>query len=89
MILEKEEEIRNLSHEEEEESWEEECSIEEVHRAMESLAENHRLVFTLYMIEGYDHEDIAEILQITSSTSRSQLSRAKTRLREIIIANKN
>ncbi len=89
MILEKEVEIRNQSQEEEEASWEAECSMEEVHRAMESLAENHRLVFTLYMLEGYDHEEIGEILQITSSTSRSQLSRAKTRLREIIIANKN
>lgn len=89
MILEKEEEIRSQNYEEEESSWEANCSLEELHRAMESLAENHRIVFSLYMIEGYDHEEIAEILQISSSTSRSQLSRAKTRLREIIIANKN
>lgn len=59
-------------------------SIEEVKEAMKKLAPNYKVVFSLYMIEGFDHDEIAEIMNISSSTSRSQLSRAKKQLKKLI-----
>jgi len=54
--------------------------VEEVKEAIESLPDGYRVILTLYLLEGYDHDEIAEILNISSSTSRSQLSRAKQKL---------
>ena len=54
--------------------------VEEVKEAIERLPDGYRLILTLYLLEGYDHDEIAEILSINSSTSRSQLSRAKQKL---------
>jgi len=54
--------------------------IEEVKNAIERLPDGYRIILSLYLIEGYDHDEIAEILNISSSTSRSQLSRAKQKL---------
>ena len=42
------------------------------------LPEKYRNILSLYLFEGYDHEEISEILSIPSSTSRSQFSRAKS-----------
>lgn len=57
-----------------------ELKVEEVKQAIEKLADGYRIILSLYLIEGYDHDEIAEILSINSSTSRSQLSRAKQKL---------
>jgi len=54
--------------------------VEEVKKAIEKLPDGYRIILSLYLIEGYDHDEIAEILSISSSTSRSQLSRAKQKL---------
>lgn len=54
--------------------------VEEVKRAIENLPDGYRVILSLYLLEGYDHDEIAEIMNITSSTSRSQLSRAKQKL---------
>jgi RNA polymerase sigma factor (sigma-70 family) len=54
--------------------------VEEVKEAIEKLPDGYRIILSLYLLEGYDHDEIAEILSITSSTSRSQLSRAKQKL---------
>jgi RNA polymerase sigma-70 factor (ECF subfamily) len=54
--------------------------IEEVKKAIERLPDGYRIILSLYLLEGYDHDEIAEILSINSSTSRSQLSRAKQKL---------
>lgn len=54
--------------------------VEEVKEAIEKLPDGYRVILSLYLLEGYDHDEIAEILSITSSTSRSQLSRAKQKL---------
>jgi RNA polymerase sigma-70 factor (ECF subfamily) len=54
--------------------------IEEVRAAIENLPDGYRIILSLYLLEGYDHDEISEILSITSSTSRSQLSRAKQKL---------
>jgi RNA polymerase sigma factor (sigma-70 family) len=48
--------------------------------AIEKLPDGYRVILSLYLLEGYDHDEIADILKINSSTSRSQLSRAKQRL---------
>ena len=46
-----------------------------VKRGIEQLPEGYKMVLTLYLIEGYDHKEIGEILSITESTSKSQFNR--------------
>lgn len=48
------------------------------------LPDGYRMVLTLYLIEGYDHKEIAKILGVTESTSKSQFNRSKKKLREIL-----
>lgn len=62
-----------------------EAQVGEVKTAMRGLAKQYQIIFSLYLIEGYDHEEIAEILGISASTSRSQLSRAKQKIKEVIM----
>ncbi len=54
--------------------------VEEIKDAIEKLPDGYRIILSLYLLEGYDHDEIGEILSISSSTSRSQLSRAKQKL---------
>jgi RNA polymerase sigma factor (sigma-70 family) len=61
-------------------------TVERINRALFELPDGYRVVFSLYMLEGYDHKEIAEILHITEATSKSQFSRAKSKLREILEA---
>ena len=56
--------------------------VERVRRAMQTLPEGYRVVLTLHLFEGYDHEEIGQILCIGESTSRSQYLRAKRKLVE-------
>jgi len=72
--------LRDDSHEEALYKEELETKVEEVKAAIEELPEGYRVILSLYLIEGYDHDEIAEMLSISSSTSRSQLSRAKQKL---------
>ena len=70
-----------------EEVWEEEefqFSVEQVKKAMEMLPDGYRSVLSLYLLEGYDHGEIAEILGISESTSKSQFNRSKKKLRSIL-----
>ncbi|WP_066631124.1 RNA polymerase sigma factor [Labilibacter marinus] len=60
--------------------------VEKIKRAMGLLPDGYRIVFSLYLLEGYDHQEIAGILDISESTSKSQLARAKKKLLEIIKA---
>ena len=60
-------------------------SIERINRAVAGLPDGYRMVFTLYAMEGYDHEEIGDILGITEATSKSQYSRAKSKLREMLV----
>jgi len=62
--------------------YKEELTIDRVKKAIEELPDGYRTVLSLYLLEGYDHQEIAEIMGITESTSKSQLNRAKGRLRE-------
>ena len=61
-----------------------ELTVERVKRAIEQLPDGYRSVLSLYLLEGYDHQEIAEIMGITESTSKSQLNRAKNKLRELL-----
>jgi RNA polymerase sigma factor (sigma-70 family) len=58
--------------------------VEEVKLAIARLPEGYRIVLSLYLLEGYDHDEIAEITGISASTSRSQLVRAKKKLLELL-----
>lgn len=57
-----------------------------VKRAMAQLPDGYRTVLNLYLLEGYDHEEIAGILQVAESTVRSQYIRAKQKL--LLLINK-
>ncbi len=59
-----------------------EILILKVKQAMNDLPDGYRVIFSLYYFEGYDHDEIAQILNITASTSRSQLARAKQKITE-------
>lgn len=52
--------------------------------AMNELPEGYRVVLTLYLFEGYDHEEISHILKISENTSRSQYMRAKKKLNSLL-----
>ncbi|HMQ07820.1 MAG TPA: RNA polymerase sigma factor [Saprospiraceae bacterium] len=58
--------------------------VDKVRRAIELLPDGYRTVLSLYLLEGYDHQEIGEILNITESTSKSQYSRAKLKLKELL-----
>ena len=51
---------------------------------MDQLPTGYRTIFNLYVIEGYKHREIAEILGISINTSKSQLILAKKRLKSLI-----
>lgn len=65
-----------------------ELSVERIKHAMGLLPDGYRVVFSLYMLEGYDHEEIAGILGISESTSKTQLMRARKKIVEILQAGK-
>ena len=58
--------------------------VASVKKAIEQLPDGYRAVLNLYLLEGYDHEEIAEILNVAESTTRSQYIRAKQRLVQIL-----
>ena len=64
-------------------------TIEEVKEAIEKLPDKYKYVVTLYLIEGYDHQEISEILNITEVTSRTQLSRGKVKLQKLLTLEKD
>jgi RNA polymerase sigma-70 factor (ECF subfamily) len=57
-----------------------ELNIETVKRAIFELPDGYRVVLSLYLVEGYDHDEISEILGITNATSRTQYHRARKQL---------
>ena len=58
--------------------------VDEVKTCIQMLPEGYRTVLSLYLMEGYDHKEIAGIMGITESTSKSQYNRSKKKLREIL-----
>jgi RNA polymerase sigma-70 factor (ECF subfamily) len=59
-------------------------TVDRVREAIHQLPDGYRSVLSLYLLEGYDHSEIAEILGITESTSKSQFNRSKKKLKEIL-----
>jgi RNA polymerase sigma factor (sigma-70 family) len=55
-----------------------------IFKGIEMLPDGYRIILTLYLLEGYDHTEISQILGITESTSKSQYSRAKEKLRILL-----
>ena len=64
-------------------------TIDEVKVAIQQLPEKYKYVVMLYLIEGYDHQEISEILNISEVASRTQLSRGKTKLKELLNLDNN
>ena len=61
-----------------------EIKMEQLKKAIQRLPDGYRVVLSLYLLEGYDHEEIAQILGITNVSSRSQFLRAKLKLRDML-----
>lgn len=58
--------------------------IDSIKNALGKLPDGYRVVFNLYAFEGYDHKEIGEIIGVTEATSKSQYSRAKKKIKEIL-----
>ena len=59
-------------------------SNNELLEAIQTLPDGYRTILNLYAIEGYSHKEIGELLQISEVTSRSQYSRARTKLMDVL-----
>ena len=61
-----------------------EVNMKVIKDAIQKLPDGYRVVLSLFLIEGYDHEEISEILGISNSNSRTQYLRAKNKLKDIL-----
>jgi len=61
--------------------------VEDLHNYINELPEGCKIVFNMYVIEGYKHAEIAEILNLTVGTTKTQLHRARKALKEMISLN--
>ena len=59
-------------------------NVNDIKKAMEQLPNGSRMIFSLYLLEGYDHREIAQILNVSESNSKSQYMRAKRKIKEIL-----
>ncbi len=75
-------EVEHLESEVIDQKWYEEISFEVIQEAIHQLPDGARAVFSLYLLEGYKHKEIAEVLDISVSTSKSQYRYAIKLLRE-------
>lgn len=64
-------------------------TLNDVKSAINKLPDKYQYVVMLYLIEGYDHQEISEILGISEVASRTQLSRGKGKLQELLILKRN
>ncbi|PWH82066.1 RNA polymerase subunit sigma-70 [Algibacter marinivivus] len=64
-------------------------TLDDVKVAINELPEKYQYVVMLYLIEGYDHQEISEILDISEVASRTQLSRGKVKLQKLLTLKKN
>jgi RNA polymerase sigma factor (sigma-70 family) len=69
------------------ESGDLEYRVDAIKKAIYDLPEGYRIVLSLILLEGYDHEEVSSILQISNATSRTQYHRAKKRLIELLKRN--
>lgn len=59
-------------------------TVQEIVRCIQQLSPAYRSVFNLYVVEGFSHREIAEMLDITESTSRSNLVKARLKLKGLL-----
>lgn len=57
---------------------------QEILNAIEQLKDKYKIVVTLYLVEGYDHQEISQILEIPEKTSRTHLRRGKLKLQDLL-----
>jgi len=67
-----------------EREYQNQLTVKNVKSAMEQLPKGSRMIFSLYLLEGYDHVEISEILNISESNSKSQYMRARLKVKEIL-----
>ena len=77
--------LTDTNHQTTYESGIEKLSVKDILNLMKNLNELQHLVFNLYEIDGYSHKEIAELLNIPESSSRTYLSRAKQILQQLLI----
>ncbi len=77
----------NIVYMADEEPWEVDAEIKlsTIYKCIEELPQKCKNVVKLYLLEGYDHQEVAQILEISEVASRSQLSRGKSKLKELLI----
>ena len=63
--------------------------VKQILKTMDSLKENYRICLSLHLIEGYDYEEICEILDISYANCRTTISRAKESLRKKLLKHEN
>lgn len=66
-----------------------EYKIEEIKKALEKLKEDDRVIISLFLFEGYDHEEISQILNISYNNSRTRFSRARKKLLNVLSDQRN
>lgn len=62
-------------------------AAKDILRLLEQLPTGYRTVFNLYVIEGYKHREIADLLEISINTSKSQLILAKKKMQQLLLVN--
>lgn len=77
-----------LSETESDNNNETDFSIDDIKKAIEELPQGYRVVFNLFTFEDYSHKQIADMLEISESTAKTQLFKAKRKLKELLIAKK-
>ena len=78
------EQLENVADEEYNDDEDIKYQAAQVKQAISELPEGYRLVISLYLLEGYDHEEIGQVLNISENTSRTQFLRAKRKVIEIL-----
>ncbi|MDN5283850.1 MAG: sigma-70 family polymerase sigma factor [Mucilaginibacter sp.] len=76
--------LENIPDEESTDDEDLQYQVAMVKEGMKQLPDGYRVVLSLYLLEGYDHEEIGQILNISENTSRTQFLRAKRKLIEIL-----
>ena len=61
-----------------------EIQMEQLKKTVRQLPDGYRVVLSLYLLEGYDHDEISQILGISNVASRTQYMRAKNKLRQML-----
>jgi len=78
------EEVFTIVEDEDDWSISEDIKVSEIIAAIEELPANYKAAVKLFLLEGYDHQEISEILQISENASRTYLHRGKTKLKETL-----